>query len=298
VAEVDESDKSQRRYFPLHSVITNMEVEHLDHYRDFEDIKACFRSYGSQTRPEGFLVLNDDDEALMEIFKDYPHSRATYGFQHRADFWAQDIQLFPDSSQYRLFLHDQNLGTVRLRIPGLHNISNSLAAFALLISMGLDPEGLIQRISDFRGTGRRLEVKLETPRLLVVDDYAHHPTEIQASLRALKNYGRRLTVIFQPHRFSRIKGLLQEFGNAFKDADRLILTDIYGAGEKDDKKISAHEVLETVKLSGHKNASFLKQEEILKTLKPTDIPEGELFAFLGAGDIGEIANAFAIRFKS
>jgi len=297
VAEVDESDKSQRRYFPLHSIITNMEPEHLDHYKDFDDIKACFKSYGYQTRPEGTLVINDDDQELKGLFLGYPHPLVSYGFQHTADFWAHDIHLFPYSSNYRLYHHDRPLGTVHLSVPGIHNISNSLAALALLISLGVEPELLMQKLADFKGTGRRLEVKLETSRLLVVDDYAHHPTEIKASLKALRNYGRMMTVIFQPHRFSRIKGLLKDFGPSFQDADRLIVTDIYGAGEQDDPLTSAETFLETVRLSGHRNVSFIKREELLKSLTPTEAPQGDLFAFIGAGDIEEIANAFAVRFK-
>ncbi len=298
VAEVDESDKSQRHYFPLHSVITNMEPEHLDHYRDFDEIKACFRSYGNQTRPEGFLVINDDEAELKGLFADYKRPLVTYGFQHSADFWAHDIRLFPYSSQYRLYHREQCLGTVNLSVPGIHNISNSLAAFSLLLSLGLEPELLLPKITGFRGTGRRLEVKLETSKILVIDDYAHHPTEIRASLKALKNYGRMMTVIFQPHRFSRIKGLLKDFGPSFKDADRLIVTDIYGAGEENDQKVSPQEVLETVRASGHKNVSFIRREELLTMLQLTEAPQGDLFAFIGAGDIEEIANAFAVRFKS
>jgi UDP-N-acetylmuramate--alanine ligase len=296
VAEVDESDKSQLRCFPLYSVFTNMEREHLDHYRDFEDIKACFRTYGGQTRPEGFLVINSDDGGLAELFASSERRVVTYGTNRRADFRALEVRLGVERSSFRLYEHGRELAQVRLSVPGIHNVSNALAASALLIRMGYRPEEVIGYLADFRGTGRRLEVKLKTRRVMVVDDYAHHPTEIQASLRALKRYGRPLTVIFQPHRYSRTRTLLNDFGPSFHDADRLILTDIYSAGEQTGADISAEEVLKAVRHTGHQNAAFIRREALLEELNLAD-PKGEIFAFLGAGDIGEIANAFAIRFK-
>jgi UDP-N-acetylmuramate--alanine ligase len=269
----------------------------LDHYKDFEEIKTCFRSYGYQTRPEGYLVVNYDDLGLREMFQDYPNSILTYGMDRRADFWATDIRLSHYSADYRLFHKKQFLGNVHLELPGIHNVSNSLASLSLLIALGLDINKLIPAMAEFRGTGRRLEVKLNTQQLLVVDDYAHHPTEIRASLRALKAYGKPLTVVFQPHRFSRIRGLLHEFATAFYDADQLILTDIYGAGETEDGGLKIQDVLEAIQRSGHPNATFIQKAGLLNKLEPAGRPGGELFAFLGAGDIGEVADAFSIRFK-
>jgi len=222
IAEVDESDKSHCRMHPQHSIITNVESEHLEHYNDFEEIKTCFKTYGFQTRAGGHLVLNADDAILTDLFKEYPHSKITYAINQKADFQAIDITLSENNSIYTLRRFGKTLGKVNLSVPGLHNVSNSLAALALLISLGFPVEGMIKALSEFKGTGRRLEVKLKTPKLLVVDDYAHHPTEIRASLDVLKNYGSRVTVIFQPHRFSRTKHLLQDLSTSFGDADQLV----------------------------------------------------------------------------
>ncbi len=298
IAEVDESDKSHRRYEPLYSLITNVEKEHLDHYKDFEEIKACFKDYGSQTREGGLLLINHDDEELLKLFTDYSKPLITYGFSHQADFWAHDIHLDSKSSEYSLYRSQKKLGRIKLGMPGLHNVSNSIAALALVIAFGSSPDEVIARMADFKGTGRRLEVKLETSDLLVVDDYAHHPTEIQASLRALKSYGKKVTAVFQPHRFSRIRNMLEEFGSSFADADRIVVTDIYGAGEMNNEKISAREMLKTIRRHGHNNASFIEKNNLLNALKPSEAPEGELFAFMGAGDISEIADAFAVRFRT
>jgi UDP-N-acetylmuramate--alanine ligase len=297
VAEVDESDKSHCRYHPAHSIITNIEIEHLDHYENLDEIKSCFQEYGNNTRAGGFLIINSEDHHLRKLFKETQSKVVTFGYSHEADFWAHKIQLGPSSSTFDLFHHEEFLGAVTLHISGLHNVSNALASLAMLISLGANKEQIIEAIKDFKGTSRRLEVKLDTEELLVVDDYAHHPSEIRASLLALGRWNRKITAVFQPHRFSRVEGLLDEFATSFKDADRLILTDVYGAGEVGDGEESVSKILESIRNSGHPNVSFVDRNSLIKQLEPSRDPRGEVFAFLGAGDIGEVADAFAIKFK-
>jgi len=232
-----------------------------------DEIKSCFRQYGNNTRAGGFLVINSEDHHLKELFQNTKSQVVTFGFSHEADFWAHKIQLSSSGSTFELFRHDEFLGAVTLRLSGLHNISNALASLALLISLGADRKRIIEVINDFRGTSRRLEVKLETQELLVVDDYAHHPSEIRASLMALGQWNRKITAVFQPHRFSRVEGLLDEFATSFKDADRLILTDVYGAGEVGDGEESTAKILESIRKSGHPDVSFVERDSLMEQLE-------------------------------
>lgn len=297
VAEVDESDRSQLHFSPDFALITNLDVEHLDVYKDIADIKSSFRRFVDQVKTTGKVIYCLDDPNLKEIMMEASSSAVSYGFSTHSDFYAKDIVLEGFSSKYLLVERGEKINEVSLTIPGAHNVLNSLGVIALLRSFGLRYDQFFKFMSEFRGAGRRLEVKLNRQDLLVIDDYAHHPTEVNATLRAIQSLGRKTTAVFQPHRFSRTLHLASEFSQAFRCADRVILTDIYGAGEENPNQVNVNLIYDAVKKGGHPNVWVVGRSEIIDFLM-THREGEEAVAFLGAGDIGEIADEFASRFES
>jgi UDP-N-acetylmuramate--alanine ligase len=179
----------------------------------------------------------------------------------------------------------------------MHNVSNALAALTLLVQLGVEPYDAAPVLERFSGARRRLEIKWGSPEMLVIDDYAHHPTEVLASIRALRQTGRRVTVIFQPHRFSRTRYFFKEFGRAFGEAHEVVLTDIYGAGESNEDNINVRCIYDQVLAAGHTNVHVIARNQILNYLLSRPRMQG-IFAFIGAGDIGELADELANRFKN
>lgn len=297
VAEVDESDRSQLHFYPDFALITNLDSEHLDVYQDLDDIKRSFRTFIDQVKTTGQVIYCAEDPNLNEIAAQAPSGATSYGLLDSADFSAKEIVVDGFRSTYTLVERGKEIDKVHLSIPGLHNVLNSLGVIALLRSFGLSYDQFLALIPKFRGTGRRLEIKLDRKELLVVDDYAHHPTEVSATLRALRSLGKRVTAVFQPHRFSRTRHLANEFSHAFDHADRVLLTDIYSAGEDNPNQVDSSLIYESVKRGGHPCVEYLKRSDIVDFLLSENHSEA-VIAFLGAGDIGEIANEFATRFES
>ncbi len=297
VSEVDESDKSHELYAPNYAVMTNLEEDHMDNYRDFEELKDSFRRYFSNLRNPGLLVYCEDDPVLKSLVLESAKPRLSFGLSEQADFSAQNIKLTDFGSEFDLYETGFFAGRIRLSVPGFHNITNALGVIAVLSQLGIDPLETAGVLARFRGARRRLEVKWDSDGLMVIDDYAHHPTEVRASIRALRSMGRRLTVIFQPHRYSRTRYFFKAFGRAFDEADEIILTDIYGAGETNCENISVNAIYEEILAAGHPKVQVLGKQTILKYLASR--PEaGGVIAFLGAGDIGELADEFTNRFKN
>ena len=297
VAEVDESDRSQLHFSPDFALLTNLDAEHLDVYQDMADIKSSFRRFVEQVKTTGKVVYCLDDPHLKEIMSEAPSGAVSYGFAAQSDFYAKDIVLEGFSSKYVLVERGEKIDEVSLTIPGAHNVLNSLGVIALLRSFGLRYDQFLKFMGEFRGAGRRLEVKLNRHDFLVIDDYAHHPTEVNATLRAIRSLGKKTTAVFQPHRFSRTLHLAGEFSQAFRCADRVILTDIYGAGEENPNQVNVSLIYDAVKKSGHSDVWIVRRNEIIDFLMAHHGGE-EAIAFLGAGDIGEIADEFASRFEN
>ncbi len=297
VAEVDESDKSHRLYAPNYTVVTNLEEDHMDHYRDLQDLESTFEEFLSHARNPGLVAYSGEDPVLRRLMTRVQKPKVSFGFSPVCDFSARDIRISGGTCEFDLLENGFFSHTFKLVVPGIHNIANALAAIAVLTQMGIDSEQIREPLARFRGTRRRLEIKWESPDLVIVDDYAHHPTEVSASLRALKQLQKPLTVIFQPHRFSRTRYFHKQFGNAFRDADELILTDVYSAGEIDSEGAGVQLIYDEVLKNGHPDVSVVSKEKILNDLLGRSGLHG-VVAFLGAGDIGEIADEFASRFKS
>lgn len=296
VSEVDESDGSQEYYAPNYAILTNLEEDHMDHYADLEDLKQSMSRFLSNLNNPGLVVYSREDPVLRELVPASGKPRLSFGWTSEADVYAERIRLEGFHSEFDLFQQGFFGARVLLSVPGAHNIQNALGAISVLLELGLDLDEILEALFRFRGARRRLEVKLDLEDTIVIDDYAHHPAEVMASLRALTRLGKRLTVVFQPHRFSRTRYLGREFGKAFQEADELILTEIYGAGEKNPDNITSELIYTAVREAKHPAVRMMPKEGVIDYLLGRDSREG-VIAFLGAGDIGEVADEFARRVK-
>ena len=299
VSEVDESDGSQVCFTPNYSVLTNLEEDHMDHYMDLENLKQSMAQFISNMTNPGLVVYSLEDPVLRELVPASGKPHLSFGWSPQADIYAEKIRLQGFHSEFDLFHGGFFQGRVLLSVPGAHNILNAMGAMAVLLELGLDFDEIAEALFRFRGARRRLEVKLDLDHLMVIDDYAHHPAEVRASLRALKNLGRRLTVVFQPHRFSRTQYLGRDFGKVFKEANEVILTEIYGAGEKNPDNVSSDLIYRAVREENHPDVKMVAKTEVIDYLLARNTQDqGEVIAFLGAGDIGDVAEEFSRRVKT
>lgn len=293
VAEADESDGSFLYYQPDYSIITNIDYEHLDYYQDFDSILEVFWRFINQTRNGGCLFYCFDDPNLRNLLKGYKKRAVSFGLSADANIYAANIKLYGLCSEFDGYQNGQYISHFRLNLAGRHNISNSLSAIALGLELGIDTDLIKSVLFNYKGTRRRLEVKFKSEDFLVLDDYGHHPTEIKATLEAVRGFcSRKLLVIFQPHRYTRTKLLLDSFVMSFDLADYLIICDIYPAGEPPIEGISGYSIYEKIKQRGHPEAKFLFKQEIsarvLEILSP-----GDVVLVLGAGDITKVGDELA-----
>jgi UDP-N-acetylmuramate--alanine ligase len=299
VAEADESDGSFLRLSPTVAVVTNIDAEHLDHYRDIDEIKEAFLAFINKVPFYGVAILCLDEKHIQSLIPRVHKRYLTYGMSSQADYHALDATLLPLGSRFRVANHSGDLGWFELSVPGLHNVSNSLAAIAVARELEVDIEVIRKALKEFSGVHRRFEVKGEARGVLVVDDYGHHPTEVRATLAAAKaSSGRRTVCVFQPHRYTRTKHLLEEFFTAFNEADRVIIMDIYAAGEQPIPGITGRAVYEGIKRYGHKDAVYLSgRDEVVGHLL-SSLREGDLLLTLGAGDVWKVGEAVLERLRS
>ena len=296
VSEVDESDGSQVCFTPNYSVLTNLEEDHMDHYANLEALKQSMTQFISNMTNPGLVAYSLEDPVLRELVPASGKPHLSFGWSPQADVYAERIRLEGFHSEFDLFHGGFFQGRMLLSVPGAHNILNAMGAVAVLLELGLDFDEIAEALFRFRGARRRLEVKLDVDPWMVIDDYAHHPAEVRASLRALTHLGRRLTVVFQPHRFSRTQYLGHDFGKVFKEADEVILTEIYGAGEENPGNVSSELIYQAVREENHPAVKMVAKAEVIDYLFARDSHEqGGIVAFLGAGDIGEVAEEFAKR---
>lgn len=303
VAEADESDGSFLKYYPAIAVVTNIEADHLENYDgDFENIKKAYVQFLKQTRADGKMVVCIDDEnvqsLLPKVFADDQVSQQkliTYGINNKeAMYRAIDIVEGDRQIKFTLLKGEQSLGQFELSLPGLHNVYNAMATIISAQVAGVELEAIRRAITLFTGAKRRFQVITETKDILVVDDYAHHPTEIAATLRAAKATNRKVKAIFQPQRFSRTYFLLDEFSKAFPEADEVIIVDIYSpAGEAAIEGVSSEKLTSLIKEQGQLNVRYIPtKEEVLEVLK-TEANAGDVIITMGAGDIYKVAYQLA-----
>ena len=296
VAEADESDGSFLYYRPTYSIITNIDREHLDYYQEFEKELSAFREFLNRTEERGCVFGCADDVNLKKILSDYKNRYILFGLKSSAGVYPKNIKLSGLSSEFDCFYKNKFVGTFHLSLGGEHNISNALSVIALGIELGIDLEFIKETLAQYKGVKRRLEIKFVNAQYLVMDDYAHHPTEIKATLAALECLKfNRVIAIFQPHRYTRTKLLLDEFGRCFNSADYVIITDIYAASEEPIEGITGERVYDKIKeYAPDKEAIFLPKVEIiphiLKIIRPHD-----LIITLGAGDIVKISDELSAK---
>ena len=298
VAEADESDGSFLKLSPCLAVITNIDREHMDYYRDVEEIREAFLCFANIVPFYGSTILCLDDVHTREILPRIKRKIVTFGLAAEADYRATDIVYSGSTSRFSLFYRDILLGTVKLNVPGLFNVYNALAATAVAREMDLTFPVIREGLQHFTGVQRRLEVRGEAQGMTVVDDYGHHPTEIRATLAAAKQvWTGRIIVVFQPHRYTRTQALFREFLTAFTDADSLIVTDIYPASEEPIPGVSAEALCEAIREAGHPDAvHFSSFDAVVEHLAQVAQPK-DVILTQGAGSVWKVGEAFLKRMR-
>ncbi|QDH20096.1 UDP-N-acetylmuramate--L-alanine ligase [Saccharibacillus brassicae] len=300
VAEADESDGTFLQYHPYISIVTNIEADHLENYEgSFEKIKEAYVQFLNQTRSEGCAIVCADDENLREMMPKLTCKLVTYGMGEEADYRISDIELGDRRSSFTVSTEGRELGRVNLFVPGKYNVYNATAALIACIKSGIPFEQAAEGLSKFNGAKRRFQVLVDTAGVLVVDDYAHHPTEIEATLRAAKSTGKRIVAVFQPQRYTRTFFLLDAFSRAFGDADEAIIVDIYSPpGEQPIEGVNSAALTDLIRQNSNADARYLAtKEEVLEDLTGR-IQDGDLVITMGAGDIWKVSHAFAEDWKA
>ena len=290
VAEADESDGTFLLLSPTIAVVTNIDREHLDYYRDLAHIQETFLEFINKVPFYGLAVLCFEDKNIQRILPRIGKRFVTYGFSSQADFQARDIRIEGLVTTYRAYHGREELGKVRIPIPGRHNVLNSLAAIAVGCELEMAAPDIIAGLQDMTGVQRRFQVKGETNGVLILDDYGHHPTEIRAVLETAECCfpNRRKVVVFQPHRYTRTQALLEEFGRSFHLSDILIVTDIYGAGEDPIPNVTGDLVVEAIRDYGHQRVYYMPAvDQIAESLR-TIVRSGDVVITLGAGNIWKV----------
>jgi len=293
VAEADESDGSFLKMKPTIAVVTNIDREHLDHYRDLGEIQDAFVRFVSRVPFYGAAVVCLDEPNLRAVLPRIDRKVVTYGLSSDADLVATDVSFDGFGSSFVARWRGQRLGPVHLRVPGRHSVYNALAAVATGLELDIAFSKIAKALARFQGVDRRFQRKGEAFGATVIDDYGHHPTEIQATLAAAREgFGARTVVAFQPHRYSRTRALLEEFGRAFVLADRVIVTAVYAAGEAPIRDVDGAAVADALVRHGHPAVSYEPRlDRIPSRLKDLVLP-GDLVITLGAGDIWKVGDAF------
>jgi UDP-N-acetylmuramate--alanine ligase len=298
VAEADESDGSFLKLMPTIAVVTNIDPEHLDYYLGIEEIKETFLSFINKIPFFGLAVLCLDHPNIQNLIPRLKKRFTTYGLTTQADFQAKEIVFEGLSTTFDVLHQRREVGRLKIQMPGLHNVYNALATVATAFELDIPFRIVQETLRDFSGIQRRFQIKGERKGILIVDDYGHHPVEIIATLKAARTgWERRIVAVFQPHRYTRTKALFHDFLTAFYDADILILTDIYPAGEDRIEGVEAKALFEGLREYGHKDVIYLADkreiiEHLLRILAP-----GDLVITLGAGDIWQVSEELVRRLE-
>lgn len=293
IAEACEYTNSFLRFYPTIGIILNIEEDHLDFFKDLDDIRSSFRRFAERIPAEGTLIINTDIDNYTEITDGLPCHVLTFSVDDKeADFSAADISY--DSlgcGSFTLVVNGKKADRYQLSIPGRHNISNTLSALALASLFGIDADTVNRALSQYKGTNRRFEYKGKYNGATIIDDYAHHPTEITATIKAAQKYPHKtLWVVFQPHTYSRTKSLLPDFVTALSLADRVVLADIYAAREKDPGDISSKDLADRITEAG-KNALYLGDFDSIEKFFEKNLVPDDLLITMGAGNIVEVGEA-------
>jgi UDP-N-acetylmuramate--alanine ligase len=297
VAEADESDGSFLKMSPAIAVITNIDREHLDHYTDLDDIKSAFLEFIDRIPFYGLAVLCLDNEAVQDLIPDIKKRYITYGMSAQADIQAKNVVAEGLQSRFSLYHRDSHLGDIRLNLPGLHNVYNSMASVAVGLELSIPFGTIKEALETLEGVQRRLEIKGEINGITVVDDYGHHPTEIKATLQAAKDAwpDRRIVVVFQPHRYSRTRALFDDFTRSFYQSDMLLVLPIYSAGEEILEDVDSFSMCEGIRNHGHREVICKENLESAVAGLMDILESGDVLLTLGAGDVWKVGENLLAR---
>ena len=296
VLEADESDRSFLLLSPTIAVVTNIDKEHMDFHQTVERLNDSFLTFMNQVPFYGLAVLCIDDANVHGLLPKAKKRFTTYGLSAEAEYSAQDLKMTAAGVEFTVLRHGKSLGRLRLNLPGRHSATNALAAVAVAHELEIPFTHVVEGLGAFTGIHRRFEIKGEPNGIMVVDDYGHHPTEIRATIGAIRDSWKRpLTVIFQPHRFTRTRDLFDEFLTAFEGADRLVLTEIYPAGEDPISGITGEALYQAIK--GHLDVEFVPDKNQIVAQLAEKLNGGDIALTLGAGDIYKVGEALVEALK-
>jgi UDP-N-acetylmuramate--alanine ligase len=299
VAEADESDGSFLHLSPTIAVVTNIDAEHLDHFGSLARLQDAFVDFLNKVPFYGVGIVCLDDLRVREILPRLRRKLVTYGLEGNPDLKAEGIECREFNSRFEVRRRGERLGGVSLQVPGRHSISNAMAALAVGLELELPFDWITTHLGQFRGADRRFQLKGQPRDILIVDDYGHHPAEIRATLLAARRgWNRRIVVVFQPHRYSRVAALREEFARAFENADILVVTEIYPAGEAPVAGVDGSRVAESIRAAGHRDVTLVPEvkdvaEHLIPRLRP-----GDLVITMGAGSVGRVAEELMRRLEA
>jgi UDP-N-acetylmuramate--alanine ligase len=294
VAEADESDGSFLKFSPTIAVVTNIDREHLDFYKDLNDIKAVFLNFLERIPFYGLAVLCLDNEPIQELIPRIKKRYTTYGMSSQADFQIRDAECGRHKSRFNIYHRGNKMGMIELNLPGIHNVYNATASIAVGVELNIAFERIKKALKSVEGVQRRLEIKGETNGITVIDDYGHHPTEIKVTLEAVEENwpDQRKVVVFQPHRYSRTQALFDEFTRAFYQSDILVLMPIYAASEKKISGVTSRNLCEGIKSHGHKEVVYASGFKAALAYLDKALHPGDILLTLGAGDVWKVGEMF------
>lgn len=298
VVESDESDGSFLKLAPILAVVTNIDREHLDHYSSLDEIRAAFTDFVNKVPFYGAAILCLDDENVQQILPSVNRRVITYGRSRQAEVEIRKQQCGPAFSDFCLHHRGSDIGEFRIGVPGAHNVLNATAAVAVALELGVEPQAIRTALSGFTGVDRRFQVRGRERGITVVDDYGHHPTEIRATLAAAKlGKYRRILVIFQPHRYTRTRDLMDEFASSFHQADALFILDIYAASEPPIEGVTTPALVERIREFGHRAVEYTpgQDDAIQRVLE--EAREGDLVLTLGAGNVWQAGEGLLERLR-
>ncbi|MDK2901515.1 MAG: UDP-N-acetylmuramate--alanine ligase [Thermosediminibacterales bacterium] len=297
VAEADESDGSFLKLNPKIAVVTNIENDHLDYYKSMENLNNAFIRFLMKIPEDGFAVLGIDNSNVADVSNRVNIKKISFGIRNNADYMAENIKFNGLNSSFNVIYKGKDLGKMELSIPGLHNVYNALAAIAVSHQLGLNLKDIKRSLVTFRGVKRRFQIIGDFKGLKIIDDYAHHPTEIKATLEAAKQCTpKRLIAVFQPHRYTRTQNLYEDFGRAFSCADEVVITDIYSAGEKSIPGVSSELIINSLE-KNHPLVTYINNKDDIPAYLIDKIRPGDYVITIGAGDIWTVAYSLANKLR-
>ncbi len=289
LTEACEYKENFLKFFPTLAVILNIEEDHLDYFKNIDEIKNSFINFANIVPSNGMLIINNDDEVCKEIIQNCECKVSTFGINSKCNYYAENIVFDNDGyPSFNLIINNEATYNLKLNVVGIHNIYNSLAAIAVSHQAGSSMENIIKGIKKFRGTHRRFEIKGTVNGIKVIDDYAHHPTEIKTTLDSIKNLNyNKLWCVFQSHTYTRTKALLEEFGHSFYNADEVIITDIYAAREKNTGLVTANDLALKIK-ENNENTQYIGSFDKIASYLLDNAQPGDIIITMGAGDVYKI----------